>query len=73
MELGEFKELKSQLKDFLYKGLIQSSISLYRVPVLFMKKKDRFLRICIDYRQFYTVTINNKYSLPRIDDLFDQL
>lgn len=73
MELGEFKELKSQLKDFLYKCLIQSSISLYRVPVLFMKKKDRFLRICIDYRQLYTVTINNKYSLPRIDDLFDQL
>ena len=42
-------------------------------PILFVKKKDKYLRICIDYRQLNKVTINNKYPLPRIDDLFDQL
>ena len=55
------------------KGFIRPSTSPWRTPVLFAKKKDRTLRLCIDYRQLNRVTINNRYPLPRIDDLFDQL
>ena len=69
----ELRELKSQLKDLLDKGFIRPSISQWGAPVLFMKKKDGSLRMCIDYRQLNKVTIKNKYPLPRIDDLFDQL
>ncbi|KAH0709324.1 hypothetical protein KY284_010751 [Solanum tuberosum] len=71
--LAELKELKAQLKDLLDKGFIQPSISPWGAPVLFVKKKDGSLHMCIDYRQLNKVTINNKYPLPRIDDLFDQL
>ncbi|WRX26673.1 Reverse transcriptase domain - like 10 [Theobroma cacao] len=63
------KELKDQLEDLLDKGFIRSS----GAPVLFVKKKDRSLRLCIDYRQLNKVTVKNKYPLPRIDNLFDQL
>ncbi|KAH0743176.1 hypothetical protein KY290_031169 [Solanum tuberosum] len=73
MALAELKELKAQLKDLLDKGFIQPSISPWGSPILFVKKKYGSLRMCIDYRQLNKVTINNKYPLPRIDDLFDQL
>ena len=55
------------------KGFIRPSTSPWGAPVLFVKKKDGTLRLCIDYRQLNKVTIKNKYPLPRIDDLFDQL
>jgi hypothetical protein len=55
------------------KGYIQPSMSPWGAPILFVKKKDGTLQLCIDYRQLNKVTIKNKYPLPRIDDLFDQL
>ena len=67
----ELKELKEQLKDLLDKGFIRPSVSPWGAPVLFVRKKDSSLRMCIDYRQLNKVTIKNKYPLPRIDDLFD--
>ena len=70
---AELKELKVQLNDLLDKGFITLSISLWGVLVLFVKKKDGSLRMCIDYRHLNKVTIKSKYSIPRIDDLFDQL
>ena len=69
----ELKELKAQLKDLLDKGFIQPSISPWGSPVLFVKKKDGSLRMCIDYPQLNKVTTKNKYPLHRIDELFDQL
>ena len=73
MAPAELKELKAQLQDLLDKGFIRPSVSPWGAPVLFVKKKDGTLRLCIDYRQLNKVTIKNKYPLPRIDDLFDQL
>ena len=70
---AELKELKAQLKDLLDKGLIQPYISSWGTPVLFVKKIDGSLLMCIDYCQLDKVTIKNMYPLPRIDDLFDQL
>ena len=55
------------------KGFIRPSFSPWGAPVLFVKKKDGTMRLCIDYRELNKVTIKNKYPLPRIDDLFDQL
>ena len=55
------------------KGFIRPSVSPWGAPVLFVKKKDGSMRMCIDYRQLNKVTITNKYMIPRIDDLFDQL
>ncbi|KAH0729809.1 hypothetical protein KY289_000997 [Solanum tuberosum] len=69
----EIKELKEQLKDLLDKGFIQPSISPWGAPVLFVRKKDGSLRMCIDYHQLNKVIVKNKYPLSRIDDLFDQL
>ncbi|KAH0669267.1 hypothetical protein KY285_023426 [Solanum tuberosum] len=69
----ELKELKEQLKDLLDKGFIRPSVSPWDALVLFVRKKDGSLRMCIDYHQLNKVTIKNKYPLPRIDDLFDQL
>ena len=69
----ELKELKVQLQDLLDKCYIRPSVSSWEAPVLFVKKKDGTMRLCIDYRQLNKVTIRNKYPLPRIDDLFDQL
>ena len=69
----ELKELKTQVQDLVDKGFIRPSISPWGAPVLFVKKKDGTIRLCIDYRQVNKVTIKNKYPLPRIDDLFDQL
>ena len=69
----ELKELKTQLQELVDRGFIRPSISPWGAPVLFVKKKDGTWRLCIDYRQLNKVTIRNKYPLPRIDDLFDQL
>ena len=69
----EMKELKKQLDELLEKGFIRPSASPWGAPVLFVKKKDGTFRLCIDYRELNKVTIKNKYPLPRIDDLLDQL
>ncbi|RVW29692.1 Transposon Ty3-I Gag-Pol polyprotein [Vitis vinifera] len=69
----ELKELKIQLQELLDKGFIRPSVSPWGAPILFVKKKDGSMRLCIDYRELNKVTVRNKYSLPRIDDLFDQL
>ena len=73
MALLDLKELKFQLQELLEKGFIRPSVSPWGAPVLFVKKKDGTLRLCIDYRQLNKLTVKNKYLLPRIDDLFDQL
>ncbi|KAA0062248.1 DNA/RNA polymerases superfamily protein [Cucumis melo var. makuwa] len=73
MAPSELKELKMQLQELVDKGYIRPSVSPWGAPVLFVKKKDGTFRLCIDYRQLNKVTIRNKYPLPRIDDLFDQL
>ena len=65
--------MKAQLKDLLDKGFVRPSISLWGDSVLFVKKKDGYLKIFIDYRQLNKVTIKNKYHLHRIVDWFDQL
>ena len=67
------RELKIQLEELLQKGFMRPSVSLWGAIVLFIEKKDETLRLCIDYRKLNKITIKNKYSLPRIDDLFDQL
>ena len=69
----ELKELKVQLQELLDKGFIRPIVSSWGAPVLFVKKKDGSMRLCIDYRELNKVTIMNKYPLPRIDDLFEQL
>ncbi|KAL0534796.1 hypothetical protein IC582_029090 [Cucumis melo] len=69
----EQKELKVQLQELLDKGFIRPSVSPWGAPVLFVKKKDGSMRLCIDYRELNKVTVKNRYPLPRIDDLFDQL
>ena len=69
----ELQELKKQLQELLDKGYTRPSVSLWGAPVLFVKKKDGTLRLCIDYQKLNQVTVKNKYPLPRIDDLFDQL
>jgi hypothetical protein len=69
----ELAELKVQLNELLDKGYIHPSSSPWGYPTLFVKKKDQSLRLCVDYRLLNVVTIKNKYPLPRIDILFDQL
>nr|GEY90965.1 putative reverse transcriptase domain, aspartic peptidase domain protein [Tanacetum cinerariifolium] len=69
----ELKELKDQLQELLERGFIRPSVSPWGAPVLFVKKKDGSMRLCIDYRKLNKITIRNCYPLPRIDDLFDQL
>ncbi|KAI3802553.1 hypothetical protein L1987_30689 [Smallanthus sonchifolius] len=70
---SEMQELSSQLQELLDKGFIRPSFSPWGAPVLFVKKKDGTFRMCIDYRELNKLTIKNRYPLPRIDDLFDQL
>jgi hypothetical protein len=70
---NELAELKIQLQDLLDKGFIRPSASPWGCPALFVKKKDNSLRLCVDYHPLNAVTIKNKYPLPRIDILFDQL
>ena len=69
----ELKELKEQLKELLDKDFIRPNTSSWGAPALFVKKKDGTLRLFINYRELNKVTVKNKYPLPRIDDLFDQL
>ncbi|GJV14212.1 putative reverse transcriptase domain-containing protein [Tanacetum coccineum] len=70
---SEMKELSEQLKELSDKGFIRPSSSPWGAPVLFVKKKDGSLRVCIDYSELNNLTVKNRYPLPRIDDLFDQL
>ncbi|KAL4585882.1 hypothetical protein LXL04_010509 [Taraxacum kok-saghyz] len=69
----EMKELHDQLQELRDKGFIRPSFSPWGAPILFVKKKDGSQRMCIDYRELNKLTIKNRYPLPRIDDLFDQL
>ncbi|GKF13967.1 putative reverse transcriptase domain-containing protein [Tanacetum coccineum] len=66
-------ELSNQLKELQEKGFIRHNHSPWGAPVLFVKKKDGAMRMCIDYRELNKLTIKNRYPLPRIDDLFGQL
>jgi hypothetical protein len=69
----ELAELKVQLKELLHKGFIHPSSSSWGCLALFIKKKDQSLRLCVDYQPLNVVTIKNKYPLPHIDIMFDQL
>jgi hypothetical protein len=69
----ELAELKVQLNELMGKGFIRPSSSPWGCPALFVKKKDQSLRLCVDYRPLNAITIKNKYPLPRINILFDQL
>ncbi|RHN78856.1 putative nucleotidyltransferase, Ribonuclease H [Medicago truncatula] len=73
MSASELSELKKQLEDLLEKKFVRPSVSPWGAPVLLVKKKDDSMRLCIDYRQLNKVTVKNRYPLPRIDDLMDQL
>jgi hypothetical protein len=73
MAPSELVELKKQIKELLEKGFVRPISSPWGSLVLFAKKKDGTLRLCIDYRALNMVTIKNKYPLPWINDLFDQL
>jgi hypothetical protein len=73
MPPAELAELKKQLQELMDKCFIPPSTLPWGCPTLFVKKKDESLRLCIDYRPLNAVTIKNKYPLPRIDVLFDQL
>jgi hypothetical protein len=66
-------ELKKQLEELLEQGFIRPSVSPYGAPILFVRKKDGSLRMCVDYRALNKITIKNKYPLPRIDELLDRL
>nr|CAD1838529.1 unnamed protein product [Ananas comosus var. bracteatus] len=73
MAPAELKELRNQLQDLLDKQFIRQSVSPWGAPVLFVRKKVGSFRLCVDYRELNRATIKNKYPLPQIDDLFDQL
>ncbi|KAI3791672.1 hypothetical protein L2E82_05533 [Cichorium intybus] len=70
---SEMVELRKQLEELLDRGFIRPSTSPWGAPILIVKKKDGSMRMCIDYRELNKITVKNKYLLPRIDDLFDQL
>jgi hypothetical protein len=73
LSIAELDELKKQLDELLRKGFIKPSTSPYGAPVLFVKKKDGTLRMCVDYRGLNRITRKNRYPLPRIDELIDRL
>lgn len=73
MSPSELDELKKQLDELLAAGFIQPSTSPFGAPVLFVKKKDGSMRMCVDYRDLNAITLKNRYPLPRIDELFDRL
>ncbi|CAI7887455.1 unnamed protein product [Closterium sp. NIES-53] len=73
MSTAKLLELRQQLDDLLEKGFIRPSTSPYAAPMLFTRKKDGDLRLCIDYRALNAITIKNKYPLPRVEELFDML
>ncbi|GKE33071.1 putative reverse transcriptase domain-containing protein, partial [Tanacetum coccineum] len=70
---SELQELSTQLQELSNKRFIRSSSSPWGAPVMFVKKKDGYFRMCIDYRDLNKLTVKNRYPLPRIDNLFDQL
>ncbi|GKE78731.1 putative reverse transcriptase domain-containing protein [Tanacetum coccineum] len=70
---SEMQELSNQIQELADRGFIRPSNSPWGAPALFVKKKDGSFRMCIDYRELNKLTIKNRYPLPRIDDLFDQL
>ncbi|GKA41873.1 putative reverse transcriptase domain-containing protein [Tanacetum coccineum] len=70
---SEMQELFNQLQELEDRGFIRPSTSPWGAPILFVKKKDGYFKMCIDYREFNKLTVKNRYPLPRIDDLFDQL
>ena len=73
MTAPELCELQMQLKELLDLGLVRPSVSPWGAPVIFVKKKDGSLRLCIDYRDLNRATVKNRYPMPRIDDLFDHM
>ena len=73
MAPAELKELQAQVRELVDKGFIRPSTSPWGAPVLFVRKKDGSLRLCIDYRKLNRLTVKNRYPLPRINNLFDQL
>jgi hypothetical protein len=73
MTANQLVELKEQLQELLDKRYIRPSASPWGAPIIFVPKKDGMQRMCVDYHSLNEVTIKNKYPLPRIDDLFDQL
>jgi hypothetical protein len=73
MATPKLAELKEHIKELLQKGFIRPSSSPWRAPVIFVPKKDGTQRLCMDYHALNEITIKNKYLLPRIDDLLDQL
>jgi hypothetical protein len=73
MHVNELMELKKQIAKLQSKGFIHPSSSPWVAPVLFMEKKDGTQQICVDYQSLNEVTTKNKYPLPRIEDLFDQM
>jgi hypothetical protein len=73
MSVEELKELKKQLTDLQEAGYIRPSSSPWGAPVLFVQKKDGSQRMCVDYRSLNGVTMKNKYSLARMEDLFDRM
>jgi hypothetical protein len=73
MPMNELVVLKKQIAELQAKGFIQPSSSLWGAPVLFIEKKDGTQRMCVDYRSLNEVTVKNKYPLPQIEDLFDQM
>jgi hypothetical protein len=73
MTMPKLCELQMQLKELLDLGLIRPSVSPWGAPVIFVKKKDGSLRLCIDYRDLNHATVKNRYPMSRIDDLFDQI
>nr|GFC13752.1 putative reverse transcriptase domain-containing protein [Tanacetum cinerariifolium] len=70
---SEMQELSNQLQELADRGFIRPSTPPWGAPVLFVKKKDRYFRMCIDYRELNKLMVKNRYPLPRIDNLFDQL
>ena len=73
MEILELNELKLQLQELIDKHYVRPSVSPWGAPVDFVKKKEGTLRLCIEYCQLNKMTIKNRYPLPRIDDIFDQI
>ena len=73
MSAPELVDLKLQLQELIEKGYIRPSVSPWGAPILFIKKKDGTMQMCINYHELKRMTIKNRYPLPRIDDLFDQV
>jgi hypothetical protein len=73
MAAQQLAELKEHIKELLENGYISPSSSPWGAPMIFFPKKDGTQRLYVDYRALNEITVKNKYMLPRIDDLFDQL